>query len=253
MRILRRTVLLLAALVLLGACEVRSYLDIDLTDPTAGTVAVQIGFDDELRQAVDQLAGGADLLQVLEDDAPGDGWTVETFTDGAIEGVILSKPFSSIAELQRILAEGRASGPQEAAIGEITFTDDGNTIRFEAGAPAIGEGRLEGLDPSEFGGLLEYDARIRVIFPGEVVKHNGQLEGNTVTWTFADPAAMAGARLFAEARKSAGFPWVAVAGVLMGLAVVGLVVWRIRQPEAVDSVSDASAPEGQGVASLPAP
>lgn len=250
MNLLHRALLLVLALVLLAACQVRTYLDVDLTDPTAGTVAVQVGFDHEFQQAMGQFGGGADLLGVLEDDAPTDGWAVERFVDGDLEGVTLSKPFSSIDQLQQILAEGRVSGPQAGAIGEMTFIENRDTIRFEAVAPDLGGSGLESFDPSQGAGLLEYDARISITFPGPVIEHNGRLQGNTVTWDFEDPAALAGAELFAEARKTTGFPWVGVAALLMGVALVGLVVWRIRQPGVVEGAGDVSAPEDQEVGTL---
>ena len=86
---------------------------------------------------------------------------------------------------------------------------------------------FEGFDPAEMEGLFTYDARIRVTFPGEVIEHNGELEENTVTWSFDDPTSMAGAELFAEARKGSGSPVVAIVGVLLGLGVVALVVWQV--------------------------
>lgn len=221
----RRLILLSSCVLLLAACEVRSYLDIDMSELPEGTVSVQLGFDQQFRDAMEEFGGGTDLLGELESDAPGEGWAVERFQDEEIEGVTLSKEFSSLEELQIIVEEGRISGPQEGLVGAVTFTDSGNTIRFEADVPAGGD--FEGFDPEQVEGLLTYDARIRVTFPGEVVEHNGELEENTVTWTFDDPAAMGGTELFAEAKKSSSSLIVPVIGVLLGLGVVALVVWQI--------------------------
>ena len=55
---------------LLAACEVRSYLDIDMSDLSNGTVSVQVGFDEQFREAMEEFGGGADLLSELESDAP---------------------------------------------------------------------------------------------------------------------------------------------------------------------------------------
>ena len=237
MTFLRRFVLLSFCTLLLAACEVRSFLDIDMSDVSNGTVSVQVGFDQQFRDAIDELGGGADLLGELETDAPNEGWAVDRFEDGDIEGVTLTKPFSSVEELQTILEEGRISGPQEGLIGAVTLTDTGNTIRFEADVPeggGLGED-FEGFDPGQMDGLLTYDARIRVTFPGEVIDHNGELEDNTVTWNFDDPSSMAGAQLFAEANKGSGSLWVGLIGIGLGLGVVALVVWQIlsrRQPPA---------------------
>jgi hypothetical protein len=213
------------------ACEIRTYLDIDMADTSNGTVSVQVGFDDQFREAMEEFGGGTDLVGELEADAPGEGWTVERFEDGDIEGVAMTKEFSSIEELEALVEEGRISGPQEGLVGEVSFTDTGDTIRFQADVPEGGD--FEGFDTEQMEGLFTYDARISVTFPGEVIEHNGELEENTVTWTFADPASMAGSELFAEARRGSGSPVVAIIGVLLGLGVVALVVWQVlsrRQP-----------------------
>lgn len=221
----RRFALLALCTLLLTACEARAYLDIDMSDLSDGAVSVQVGFDEQFREALDQFGGGTDLVGELESDAADEGWVVERFEDGDIEGVILTRQFSSIEELQAIVEEGRISGPQEGLVGEMSFTDTENIIRFEADVPEGGD--FEGINPEEMEGLFTYDARISVTFPGEVIDHNGELEGNTVTWSFDDPTSMAGTELFAEARNGSSFPWVAIIGVLLGLGVIGLVVWQL--------------------------
>lgn len=232
---IRRFIVLISCALLLAACEVRSYLDIDMSDMSDGTVSVQVGFDQQFRDAMAEFGGGTDLLGELESDAPGEGWEVERFEDEEIQGITLSKEFSSLEELQTIVEEGRLTGPQESLVGKVTFTDSGDTIRFEADVPEGGD--FEGFDPAQMEGLLTYDARISVTFPGEVIEHNGELEDNTVTWRFSDPTSMSGAALFAEAKKGSGFVIgiVVVIGVLLLLllGVVGLVLWltlRRRPP-----------------------
>ena len=226
---LRRLAPLLFCTLLLGACEIRSYLDIDMSDLSNGSVLVQVGFDEQFREAMEEFGGGTDLLGELESDAPAEGWAVDRFVAGDIEGVTLSKEFSSLDELQAILEEGRISGPQEGLVGEMTFTDTGDTIRFEADVPEDGDlgGDLEGFDPEQLEGLLTYDARIRVTFPGDVIDHNGELVENTVTWEFEDPSSMAGAELFAEARKGSGSVALYLLAAGLGLGVIALVVWQV--------------------------
>ena len=229
MTFLRRLGILAFCTLLLTACEVRSYLDIDISDVSNGTVAVQVGFDEQFREAMEDFGGGADLLAELESDAPAEGWAVDRFEDGDIEGVTLSKQFSSLAELQTIVEEGRVSGPQESLVGEVTFTETGDTIRFQASVPEEGNlgGDLEGFDAEQLDGLFTYDARISVTFPGDVIEHNGDLVENTVTWAFDNPASMAGAELFAEANKGSSSLVVYLAAAVLGLGVIALVVWQV--------------------------
>lgn len=230
MTILRRLIPLAFCALLLAACEIRSYLDIDMSDISDGTVSVQVGFDEQFREAMEEFGGGTDLVGELESDAPAEGWDVERFQDDDIEGVTLTKHFTSLEELQEIVEEGRVSGPQEGLVGEVTFTDTGDTIRFEADVPTSND--FEGFDPEQMEGLLTYDARISVTFPGEVIDHNGELVDRTVVWSFDDPTEMTGAELFAEARKGSGLRGVVLAVAIVGLGVLALgvvavVLWLV--------------------------
>ena len=250
---LRRFVFLLVCGLLLAACEIRSYVDIDMSDLSNGSVLVQVGFDEQFREAMEEFGGGTDLLSELESDAPAEGWAVDRFVDGDIEGVALSKSFTSLEELQAIVEEGRISGPQEGLVGEMTFTDTGDTIRFEADVPDDADlgGDLEGFDPEQVEGLLTYDARIRVTFPGDVIDHNGELVENTVTWEFEDPTSMAGAELFAEARKGSGSVALYLLAAVLGLGVIALVVWQVlrrRNPPTDSPITGTDGPIIDGLA-----
>lgn len=226
MTILRRLALLALFPLLLTGCQVRSWLTLDLSGGSSGTVTAEVGFDQEFRDAIEQFGGGADLLAEIEDDAPGEGWTVERFTDDDLEGVRLSKTFASIDELEGILASGIGAGPQEGLVQELSVIDRDDTVRFEASLPGLGDIPAGGMDIPELEGMLQVDGRIQVTFPGEVIDHNGELEGRTVTWTF-DTLQSNATEMFAEARKGGGFPWVAIIAVLLGLGVIGLVTWRV--------------------------
>lgn len=222
---LRRLVVFALFALVLTACEIRSWLTIDMASASSGAVTAQLGFDEAFRDAMGEFGGGADLLGEIEDDAPADGWMVERFTDGDIEGVTLSKRFASFDELQEILESGIGSGPQEGMVQELSISETEDTIRFEASIPSLEDTPAGGL-ADELQALLKLDGRIEITFPGEVLEHNGELEGRTVTWTF-DAAQSGENEMFAEAEKGGGFPWAAVIGVLLALGVVGLVAWRL--------------------------
>lgn len=257
---LRRLVIFALFPLLLAACEVRSWLTLDLSSGSSGTVTAEVGFDQEFRDAMDQFGGGADLLAEIEADAPAEGWAVERFTDDGLEGVTLSRSFSSMEELEEILASGIGSGPQEGLVQELKVIDNGDTIRFEASLPGLENTPAGGMDIPQLEGMLRVDGRIQVTFPGEVIDHNGELEGQTVTWTF-DTVQSNATEMFAEARKGGGFPWVAIIAVLLGLGVIGLVAWRILSDKnvrfkivsPVQRIDPAKEPVSAPVASADAP
>jgi hypothetical protein len=236
--------------VLIASCGIRSHLVIDATDLTQGEIVAQISFDQQFRDAMEQFGGGGDLLGELKDAAPNEGWSVEPFIDGEFEGVNLSHSFGSIAELQELLNSAMMGSAGSGSYENLEFTETNDTIRFEATLSGT-DPEMEGFDASQIADLLNIEFRVQITFPGEVIEHNGTLDGNTVTWDL-DQDALAGAELLAEARKRGGFPWPVVLGVLLGLVVVAAVVWRVRsdrqkpEPRVVTVEFDGYSPENEG-------
>jgi hypothetical protein len=203
-------------MILLGllttACEVRTWLDLTFADATSGSLSLQVGFDDELRQTLERFGQGRDLTAEIREQAEADGWTVTELNDGAIEGVILTHSFADLDQLRGLLSAPLAEGGDAFSGVSINETDE--TVRVEAEIPSIG---------LDFPDLVTIDGRIRATFAGEVIEHNGTLEGNTVTWSFADLSG-GGETLFAEARKPAGFPWLIVLVAVL-VTAIGATVW----------------------------
>ena len=245
---IRRLALLFALLLVLSACEIRSHLTIDAADLSNGTITAEIGFDEEFRDAMEEFGGGMDLVAELEESAPEEGWSIEPFVDGDVEGAILSHDFSSLAELQQLLESSMLASEDAASYDDISFTETEDTVRFEASlsAPDMGEEGMEGMDFDEISNFLQFDMMIAVTFPGDVIDHNGELTDSTVTWEL-DEEALAGAELFAEARKSGGFDWSVLLWIGLGLIPIAVIVWAVRnrskkdlpaQPEAVSVATE---------------
>ena len=235
----RRLILIVLFVFALTACEVRTHLNIDASDVSNGQITAQVGFDEDFREAMEEFGGGGDLLAEVESSAPSEGWEVDRFTDGDIEGVTLTQHFTSIEELQSILSTSSIASGESGGWEDLNFTETEDSIRFEASLSAPGMEGAGDIGMEEVGAFLDFDFQIAVAFPGEVIEHNGVLEDRTVTWEL-DEEALADAELFAEARKGISFPWAIVGGVLLGLIVIGIVVWSIlsrrRQPQEVEIV-----------------
>ena len=222
----RRSILVVLFILALTACEVRTHLNIDASDVSNGQITAQVGFDDDFRQAMEEFGGGGDLLAEVENSAPSEGWEVDRFIDGDIEGVTLTQQFTSIEELQRILSTSSIAAGESGGWEDLTFIETEDSIHFEASLSAPGMEGVEDIGMEEVSTFLDFDFQIAVTFPGEVIEHNGVLEDRTVTWNL-DEEALADAELFAEARKGTSFPWAIIGGVLLGLVVLGIVVWSI--------------------------
>ncbi|MEX0700309.1 MAG: hypothetical protein WD651_07140 [Acidimicrobiia bacterium] len=236
---LRRTALLALLPLLLAACEIRLWMDVEMATAESGQVIITMGFDEELRGLVEGAGEASDLFTEIEDEAAEQGFDIEPFTDGEIEGVRVTKSFSSLAELNEILNNPPSMSPDsdEAVVNEVRFIDNGESIRFEGSVPD-GGGDFEGIDPSQFLDVFEFDARVSVKFPGSVIEHNGELSERTVTWIFYDEG-FDGIEMFAEAQKAGGgLSGVLILVVLLVLAVVGAIVYRIMSERKVDTVAD---------------
>lgn len=242
----RRLFLFTLLALALAACEVRTHLNIDASDVSNGVITAQVGFDDDFREAMAEFGGGGDLLAEVETSAPSEGWGVERFTDGDIEGVTLTQSFSSIEDLQGILSGSSIASGESGGWEDLNFTETDDLLRFEASLSAPGMEGIEEGGMEELTAFLDFDFQIVVTFPGEVIDHNGVLEDRTVRWDL-DEDALADAELFAESRKGGTFPWPIIAGVVLGLAALGIVIWSILSrrkspPEIVVTVEPAPSP-----------
>ena len=197
----RRALVFATLVIALTACEIRTHLNIDAADVSNGQITAQVGFDEDFREAMEEFGGGGDLLAEVETSAPAEGWEVERFTDGDIEGVTLTQEFSSIEELQTILSTSSIASGESGGWEDLSFTETDDSIRFDASLSAPGLEGTEDLSMEEVGAFLDFDFQIAVTFPGEVIEHNGVLEDQTVVWDL-DEESLAGADLFAEQRDA---------------------------------------------------
>jgi hypothetical protein len=236
---LRRTVLLALLPLLLSACEIRLWMDVEMADAESGEVTITIGFDEEFRELIEETGETTDIFTDIEDQASEEGFDFQAFTDGDIQGIRVTKSFSSLEELNEILHDPPSISPDgdEGVVDEVRFIDNGETIRFEGSVPD-GSGDFEGIDPSQALGVIDFDARVSVVFPGDVIEHNGELSGRSVTWVFYD-GDFDGVEMFAEAQKAGGgFSGVLILVVLLVLLVAGAIVYRMMSSKKVDTVSD---------------
>lgn len=228
MKSLSRLALLSLLVLATAACEMRTWVDIDLTDPDAGEVEFSIGFDEQLRDFMAESGEGGEIFSDIEGEATADGWTVTPFVDEDVEGITVTRTFTSFEELHDALTEAPALGGGEEgpSLQGVSITDTGETIRFEGNIPGAEGQDFEGVALEEVFGLLEIDARVSVTFSGEVIEHNGELVDRTVTWRLFEED-LSGVDMFAEARKGGGIPGILFGALALALMVAGVVAYRL--------------------------
>jgi len=231
----------LVALLFLGAC---AKVDIALTvhdDAVDGSMIMAVD-----RRFIDTGGSKDAAMAGITANAPTDAVGVKTqpYSDDTYVG--------SRYVLENVAIGEFGEGPGSLA---LRHDKDSGTYAFS------GVLDLSAFNPDGFTAELasSLDIQIAITFPGSVVRHNGTLDGNTVTWR-----ATPGQRLVVDAvaEESATFPWVVV--MALGLPVLfvaaGLVVWLVRrgrrdrstqpppttdpQPEAAGAPSNSATPTG---------
>lgn len=130
--------------------------------------------------------------------------------------------------------------------GDMSITHESDEFivsgSMDASSGDLGEqgdlGNLGGL-----GGMAEPDIVLAITFPGEVLEHNGELDGTTVTWR---PSLGENVEISARARYSggSGLPtWLwAIVGVVVVAAIIGGIFWFSRRRQNAQAPHDQFSP-----------
>jgi plastocyanin len=153
-------------------------LDMDLTvhadDTVDGTMI--FGFNREMSdmmgEEADMFDGMMDELLDMDlgEDAP-DEVTVEPYDDGTFVGQEMTFQGMPLEEF----------GGDEGT-SELRLARDGDEFVFEGDMDMSDTGEMGDVPPGMLEGMMEFDMRVSITFPGEVLEHNGSLSGTTVTW-----------------------------------------------------------------------
>jgi hypothetical protein len=175
----------LLVLLLLSGCRLDAQVEVAVDGDGAGTLAVQLSTDDELRAAA--ADAGADPLAALEEAARAlEGWQV-TRSAGT---VTLSTRFDDPVELERLstdLATG-LTAPEVSPLGpmRVTLADETVTLDGVAGLEVSTAVAELGLTTDRARARLEEGLRFRLVarMPGAVLRTNAdeRPDEHTVAW-----------------------------------------------------------------------
>lgn len=119
--------------------------------------------------------------------------------------------------------------------GDMSITHEGDEFVVKGTMDASGGDLGDQGELGDLGGLgemTEPDIVLAITFPGEVLDHNGELDGTTVTWR---PTLGESAEINARARDtgSSGLPaWLwAIIGVVAVAAIIGGIFWYSRRKQ----------------------
>lgn len=202
----------LALTMLLTGC-IKVDMDIELEGGAAsGSMILAVS------QEMLELADG-DASQFFEDTDVPEGATVEPYEEEDYVGqryTFSDVELSEFSDPEFSIAYDEAAGTYEVD-GVMDFTTDDGDV------------------PPGMDSIVEsFDVTLSITFPGEVTEHNGELEGNTVTWR---PQFGEATELHAVAEESSGVPgwlWLVLAllAVLLVVGVLALLLLRRSAPQA---------------------
>jgi hypothetical protein len=203
----------LIALVLTG-CRADVSLLLDITENGSGTLAAEVGINNQLKDLIDQLAG--------------DSETIISNLDLGLDGEASTRTEGDMTIYRTEVAFNNASEIEQAAAGNFTsfnleMTDEG--VSLEATLDVVGELDLtqfpvtpSSIDPDTLEG------HILVSLPGEIADHNADLvtTDGRLSWTIPLDSEL---YMYANTvYPKASFPWWIV--LLVGLSITLAVgVW----------------------------
>lgn len=237
---MRRTsvaVTVLGLLLLSGCFKVDADFTVNSDETVDGTMIVAV--EQEFLDMMGELGGedeGVDDL-VNPEDLP-EGAEVEKYEEGDYVGQKVTFEGVTLEEMTSSMAEGQAD------TDDWSLTHEGDDYVFEASFDMT-----TGEDEMDMSGMMEgAEMSISMTFPGEVTDSNGEIDGNTVTW---EPEVGEANEMRAVAADEAGFPVAAVAGGVIGAAMLaGLAFFLLRGRR---SGSPATTPAGDPSVGQPDP
>lgn len=228
-----RFVGVLAGIALTLALSACLKLNVDLTvtpqDTVNGTMILAID------KSVAAMTGQSeeDLRKQFTDSAPtsAPGTKVEPYNDDTYIGSKITLTEVPLADLNKDSAKDQLRIVHDKEAG--TYTVSGELDLSQLNSGAVGAALTRTLD-----------VRITITMPGDVIEHNGTLDGTTVTWT-AKPGEKL--TMHAVSEEGSAIPWVPVLaiGIPTLLVIAAVVVWLVMRRR--------SAAPAQPVEAAPAP
>lgn len=211
-----------------ASCRIEVNLDLVLEEDGSGTYTSEVGYDEEIQQAVSGFIDIGEVLSAFDFGVP-DATATERI-DGDMTYSVVASTFSDAADLAAAIQTNLEDNPFDRF--QIDANEDGATVDLAIEIPADIANQL-----AEAGTIAEtLDAAIviRITMPGRVVSSNADrtIGENELIWDvdFTDTNVVVQAEsTFVED----GFPfWIIILVLLVGAALGAWWYWSKRQQDA---------------------
>lgn len=244
MRAAGLAVMAVAAALLLSGCFT---MKMDLTVQTDDTVDGSLVF--AVQKSVADLMGGEDAVAKAFESG-GSGW--DTSSGGNVE----TKPYRTddlvgVEYVFDSLPLTQFSSGLDDSGDALSITRDGDTFVVKGAMDLTSDAtQTGGMDPSTM--MSGADVGVSITFPGKVISADGQVDGNTVTWT---PTVGEKTPINAVGSANPGMNLGLIVGIalLVLLAVAAVVGFLLVRSRREGAVVEAPLPEGSMVPGAPAP
>ncbi len=224
------------------ACRIEANLDLVIEEDGSGTYTSEVGFDDEVQQALSVFGDTDELLGALDLGVP--GATTSERVDGDMTYSVVTSDFADASELTEIILENvENDNPFESF--EIEVTDEGATVDASVQLPEGIAGTLGGAP--DLADTLDASIAVKITMPGRIVSSNADrtVGDNQLVWDigFADTEVIIQAE---STFQEGGFPfWIIILVILVAAALAGWWFWSRRQEQAAIQSIEAAQAAGQ--------
>lgn len=221
------------------ACRIEANLDLVIEEDGSGTYTSEVGFDEEVQQALSVFGDTDELLGALDLGVP-DASTSERI-EGDMTYSVVTSEFADAGELTQIILEN-VEGDNPFDSFAIDVTEDGATVDASVRLPEGLAGTLGGAP--DLGDALDASIAVKITMPGKIVSSNADrtIGDNQLVWDigFTDTEVVIEAE---STFKEDGFPfWIIILVILVAAALAGWWFWSKRQEQsAIASIEAAQA------------
>ncbi len=225
-----------------SACRIEANVDLVIEEDGSGTYASEIGYDEELAEALGGFIDIGDALSSFEFGVPNS--TTSERVEADMTYSVVSSSFDDANTLATQIQENLEDNTFDRF--DLSVDEEGATVDLALQIPEDIAGQL-----SQAGGLadtLNAEFQISVTMPGRIVSSNAdRTVDNQLIWEvdFTDPDVV----ITAESTfQEDSFPfWIIILLILVAAALAGWWFWsRRQQQDAVARIEAAQAEAGAG-------
>ena len=244
---MRKPLLLAAAVMLImTACKAEANFTLNVNEDGSGTLAAEVGIDDELADLVEQFGGGTeDLLALVPE-----GQDVEERREGDMTFYGAQEAFTDTTDLRQTTGVFEGADVTFAQL-DLVVEDGGAQLEARIEAPDAAE-TLEGLGGDGIAGFADdiFSSNLFVSLPGELEESNADevMPDGTLRWEIP----LLGGTVDIHAvtvEGGGGIPWLIIVAIAAAILLIAAAIFwprRRRQSSvgAIDAIDVPPAPDG---------